>query len=90
MPNKDESKCIICVGVSGHYFINIKDSIRQGGVLSVIEYANLMDEIAKELKSKKVRNQQVWNSNINGCLLWMDDLALFHHDMYTHGHLLEK
>ena len=60
--------------------INIKDSIRQGGVLSVIEYANLMDEIAKELKSKKVGNQQVWNSNINGCLLWMDDVALFHHD----------
>ena len=27
--------------------IKIKDSIRQGGVLSVIEYANLIDEIAK-------------------------------------------
>ena len=39
-----------------------------------------MDEIAKELKSKKVGNQQVWNSNINGCLLSMDDVALFHHD----------
>ena len=39
-----------------------------------------MDEIAKELKSKKVGNQQIWNSNINGCLLWMDDVALFHHD----------
>ena len=29
--------------------IKIKDSIRQGGVLSVIEYATLIDEIAKEL-----------------------------------------
>ena len=27
--------------------ITIKDSIRQGGVLSVIEYATLMDEITK-------------------------------------------
>ena len=32
--------------------IKIRDSIRQGGVLSVIEYANLMDEISKELKKK--------------------------------------
>ncbi len=31
--------------------INIKDNIRQG-VLSVIEYANLMDEIAKELETE--------------------------------------
>ena len=28
--------------------INIRDSIRQGGVLSVIQYATLMDEISKE------------------------------------------
>ena len=32
--------------------IEIKDSIRQGGVLSVIEYVTLMDEIAKELQNK--------------------------------------
>ena len=32
--------------------INIKDNIRQGGVLSVIEYATLIDEIAKELKQR--------------------------------------
>ena len=31
--------------------IKIKDSIRQGGVLSVIEYATLIDEIANELKN---------------------------------------
>ena len=29
--------------------INIKDSIRQGGVLSVLKYATVMDEIAKEI-----------------------------------------
>ena len=33
--------------------IKIKDSIRQGGVLSVIEYATLMDEITKELQEKR-------------------------------------
>ena len=33
--------------------IQIKDSIRQGGVLVVVAYANLMDEIAKEIKKKK-------------------------------------
>ena len=30
--------------------IHIKDSIRQGGRLSVFEYANLMDEISKEIR----------------------------------------
>ena len=32
--------------------IKIKDSIRQGGVLSVIEYATLIDEISKDLTQK--------------------------------------
>ena len=30
--------------------IRIRDSIRQGGVLSVVAYATLIDEISKELK----------------------------------------
>ena len=30
--------------------IKIKDSIRQGGVLSVLQYATVMDEIAKEIQ----------------------------------------
>ena len=60
--------------------IKIRDSIRQGGVLSVIEYANLIDEIAKELKERTVGNQKLWSNNISGCLLWMDDVALIHHD----------
>ncbi len=32
--------------------IKITDSIRQGGVLSVLQYALLMDEISKEIKKK--------------------------------------
>ncbi len=61
--------------------INIKDSIRQGGVLSVIEYANLMDEIAKELQKENKGNLKIGAQNIMGCLLWMDDVALIHHDI---------
>ena len=60
--------------------INIRDSIRQGGVLSVIEYANLIDEIAKELDLRSIGHQKLWNNNTIGCLLWMDDVALIHHD----------
>ena len=32
--------------------IHIKDSRRQGGILSVLEYANLMDDITNEIKKK--------------------------------------
>ena len=41
--------------------IKIKDSIRQGGVLSVIEYATLMDEITKELQEKIQGLTEKWN-----------------------------
>ena len=34
--------------------IQIKDSIRQGGVLSVIQYALLMDEINKEIIKENI------------------------------------
>ena len=37
-------------GLTGE--IRIRDSIRQGGVLSVIEYATLIEEISKELKEQ--------------------------------------
>ena len=37
----------------------------------------VMDEVAKELKLKQA--QQIWSNEINGCLLWMDDVALIHH-----------
>ena len=60
--------------------IQIRDSIRKGGVLSVIEYANLMDEIAKELQEKSAGYQKIWSNTTMGCLLWMDDVVLIHHD----------
>ena len=34
--------------------IHIKDSIRQGGVISVLQYALLMDEIAKAIKIQNI------------------------------------
>ena len=56
--------------------IQIKDSIRQGGVLSVIQYALLMDEIAKEIKNENYGCQLNDNNEKIGCLLWMDDVVL--------------
>ena len=59
--------------------IPIKDSIRQGGVLSVVEYATLIDEISKELR---IRNQGVTTAagtKIDS-LLWIDDVCLIHSD----------
>ena len=51
--------------------IKIKDSIRQGGVLSVIEYANLIDEIAREIKEENTGITKIGDNQIHGCLLWM-------------------
>ena len=56
--------------------IKIRDSIRQGGILSVIEYATLIDEIAKELKTQ---GQGLIIEN-GRKMLWMDDVCLIHHD----------
>ena len=42
--------------------IKMKDSIRQGGVLSVIEYANLIDEIAKQLQTEKIGEGKIWTT----------------------------
>lgn len=60
--------------------IQIRDSIRQGGVLSVIEYANMMDEIPKELSLRSIGSQKLGTEPLNGCLLWMDDVALMNED----------
>ena len=60
--------------------IKIRDSIRQGGVLSVIEYATLIDEIAKELKQRKLGYETTANITLDS-LLWMDDVCLIHHDL---------
>ena len=59
--------------------IKIKDSIRQGGVLSVIEYATLMDEITKEIQGRK-QGIKMENGEILANLLWMDDVALIHEE----------
>ena len=55
--------------------IQMKDNIRQGGVLSVVMYATLMDEIAKEVKARNLGINIGQGAKI-GCLLWMDDVAL--------------
>ena len=53
--------------------INIKDSIRQGGVLSVIQYSLTMDEINKEIQKHKLGPKFDNLQQSTGCLLWMDD-----------------
>ena len=60
--------------------IDIKDSIRQGGVLSVIEYATIIDEIAKELKLRNLGYETKSKVKL-ASLLWMDDVYLIHHDL---------
>ncbi len=60
--------------------IKIKDSIRQGGVLSVAQYALLMDEISKEI-TKESKGIEIPNTDGKiGDLLWVDDVALLSTD----------
>ena len=59
--------------------IKIRDSIRQGGVLSVIEYAILIDEIARELRAQG-QGLITENGTKIDSLLLMDDVCLIHHD----------
>jgi len=68
--------------------ISIKDSIRQGGVLSVIEYATLIDEIAKELEEHQIGIKTESGTLLNS-LLWMDDVCLIHHDPNTLQKMLD-
>ena len=56
--------------------ITIKDSIRQGGVLSVMMYALVMDEIAKKLNEEEQGCKIPGSDKKVGCLLWMDDVVL--------------
>ena len=60
--------------------IKIKDSIRQGGVLSVAQYALLMDEINKEITENKLGTFIPSLEENIGCLLWMDDVVLISPD----------
>ena len=56
--------------------IKIKDSIRQGGVLSVLQYALLIDEINKEITKENLGTYIESLDETIGCLLWMDDVLL--------------
>ena len=57
--------------------MKIKDSIRQGGVLSVVQYALLIDEINKEIQKFGLGHEIEGLAEIIAfCLLWMDDVAL--------------
>lgn len=56
--------------------IHINDSIRQGGVLSVIQYALLMDEISKINKYEDIGAIIPGTDSRINTLLWMDDVAL--------------
>ena len=60
--------------------IKIKDSIRQGGVLSVLQYALLIDEINKEITKENLGTYIPSLDEIIGCLLWMDDVLLISSD----------
>ena len=59
--------------------IKIRDSIRQGGVLSVIENAILIDEISKEIRKRGLGLITKTGNKVDS-LLWMDDVCLIHHD----------
>ena len=56
--------------------ITIKDSIRQGGVLSVVLYALMMDEISKELTEANLGIKIPNTDQRIPTLLWMDDVLL--------------
>ena len=56
--------------------IHIKDSIRQGGMLSVLEYGVLMDEINKDLEKKPLGIEIDGKGARVPCLLWVGDVVL--------------
>ena len=58
---------------------DIRDSIRQGRVLSVIQYALLMDEISKEINEEKKGKHLEGIEETTG-RLWMDDVLLISTD----------
>ena len=69
--------------------INIKDSIRQGGVLSVAEYSNIIDEIAKTISKEGIGKVNIRTTQTTGCPLWMDDVALLHKDHHQLQNMLD-
>ena len=69
--------------------IQIKDSIRQGGVLAVVEYANMMDEISKELINSNIQPIKTGNEETMGCFLWIDDVVLINTNRNTLQEMLD-
>ena len=54
--------------------ITIKDNIRQGGILSILQYSLLIDEINKEIKGTDLEIK-IPNTETNVvCLFWVDDV----------------
>ena len=68
--------------------IRIRDSIRQGWVLSAIEYTTLIDKISKELKEQDLGIVTDTGEKVN-TFLWMDDVCLIHHDLKTLQKMLD-
>ena len=68
--------------------IKIRDSMRQVGVISVIKYATLIDEIAQELKKNNIGLMTKQGTQLN-TLLWMGDVCLIHHDQTTLQQMLD-
>ena len=56
--------------------ISIKDSLRQGGVLSVLCYGVQMDEINKEIEKLDLTMPIQGTDKKVGCLLWVYDVLL--------------
>ena len=54
--------------------IHITNSIRQGAVLAVTQYATLMDEINKQIEKYKSLDNKI--QSMSTCLLWVDDVAI--------------
>ena len=71
---KEDLRAIVETKLGNTRQIKMKDNVRQGGVLSVIMYATLMDEIAKEVKRRHM-GIDMGNGSKIGCLLWMDSVA---------------
>ena len=67
--------------------INIRDSIRQGGVLSVTQYAALMDKIHRNITEVNLVKRE--KNNDPTCLLWVDDVAIITNNLHDQQKLLD-
>ena len=74
--------CVICIKGKHTHACKIHANLPSHAVQStpphIIEYANLIDEIAKEIKEENTGITKIGDDQIHGCLLWMDDVALIH------------